>query len=131
MPRSLIPVVEELSPATLTVVAQTISPNDQGRLKWDVFFPREDVDSVDLNEVTTLDFRPTSDRREWNSPGRLIPDKTPDFRHLSIVPVEGYYKWGEYEIQKMSERADANSAAIDQILGRSIPGKVVQITEAN
>ena len=88
MPRSLIPLVEELSPAALTVTAQTISPNDQGRLRWDVFFPRQDVDSVDLHEVTTLDFRPVSDRREWNSPGRLIPDKTPDLRDISIVPVE-------------------------------------------
>lgn len=131
MPRSLIPVVDELSPAVLTVMAQTMSPNNRGELKWDVFFPREDVDSVDLNEVTTLDFRPTSDRREWNSPGRLIPDKTPDVRNLSIVPVEGYYKWGEYEMQKMNERANANSNAINQILGRSIPGKVTQIVQAN
>jgi hypothetical protein len=131
MPRSLIPVVEDLSPAVLTVMAQTMSPNNQGELKWDVFFPRENVDSVDLNEVTTLDFRPTSDRREWNSPGRLIPDKTPDVRNLSIVPVEGYYKWGEYEMQKMNERANADSKAIDQILGRSIPGKVTQIVQAN
>ena len=131
MPRSLIPLVEELSPAALTVVAQTISPNDQGRLKWDIFFPRQDVDSVDIKEVTTLDFRPVSDRREWNSPGRFISDKTPDFRDLSIVPVEGYYKWAEYEMQKIAERAGVNEAAINQIIGRSIPGKVAQIVEAN
>jgi hypothetical protein len=131
MPRSLIPIVEELSPAALTVVAQTISPNDQGRLKWDIFFPRQDVDSVDIKEVTTLDFRPVSDRREWNSPGRLIPNKTPDFRDLSIVPVEGYYKWGEYEMQKIAEVAGVNQAAIDQIIGRSVPSKVAQIVEAN
>lgn len=131
MARSLIPLVEELSPAALTVVAQTISPNDQGRLKWDIFFPRQDVDSVDIKEVTTLDFRPVSDRREWNSPGRLIPDKTPDFRDLSIVPVEGYYKWAEYEMQKIAERAGVNEAAVNQIIGRSIPGKVAQIVEAN
>src|SRR6185369_2756959 len=124
--RSLIPLVEQLSPAALTVVAQTISPNDQGRLKWDIFFPRQDVDSVDIKEVTTLDFRPVSDRREWNSPGRLIPNKTPDFRDLSIVPVEGYYKWGEYEMQKIGEVAGVNQAAIDQIIGRSVPSKVAQ-----
>ena len=129
--RSLIPVIEELSPAALTVVAQTISPNDQGNLKWDIFFPRQNVDSVDLKEVTTLDFRPTSDRREWNSPGRLIPDITPDFRDLSIVPVEAYYKWSEYEMQKLNERADANAAAVNQIIGRSVPGKVAQLVEAN
>ncbi len=129
--RSLIPLVEELSPAALTVVAQTISPNDQGRLKWDVFFPRQDVDSVDINEVTTLDFRPVSDRREWNSPGRLIPNKTPDFRKMSIVPVESYYKWAEYEMQKIAETAGVNEAAVNQIIGRSIPSKVAQLVEAN
>jgi hypothetical protein len=129
--RSLIPLVQELSPAALTVIAQTISPNDSGRLRWSTFFPRQNVDSVDLREVTTLNFRPTSDRREWNSRGRLIPDVTPPIRELSIVPVEGYYKWDEYEMQKMSERANANSAIIDEILGRSIPGKVAQIVEAN
>ena len=131
MARSLIPLIEELSPGPLTVLAQTISPNDQGQLKWDIFFPRQNVDSVDLKEVTTLDFRPVSDRREWNAPGRLIPDVTPDFRDLSIVPVEDYYKWSEYEMQKLNERADANSAAVNEIIGRSVPGKVAQLVEAN
>jgi hypothetical protein len=129
--RSLIPLVEELSPASLTVVAQTISANNTGRLRWPIFFPRKPVDSVDLKEVTTIDFRPTSDRREWNSRGRLISDITPPLRELSMIPVEGYYKWDEYEMQKLAERADANSEVINQILGRSIPGKVAQIVEAN
>src|SRR5690349_8058519 len=129
--RSLIPLVEELSPASLTVVAQTISANNTGRLRWPLFFPRKPVDSIDLNEVTTIDFRPTSDRREWNSRGRLIPDITPPTRKPSMIPVEGYYKWDEFEIQKISERALANSEIINQIIGRSIPGKVAQIVGAN
>lgn len=129
--RSLIPVVEELTEQSLTVVAQTISPNDSGRLRWQRFFPRQNVDSIDLREVTTIDFRPTSDRREWNSRGRLIPDKTPPIKELSIIPVEAYYKWNEYEMQKMTERANARSEIIDQILSDTIPGKVAQLTEAN
>lgn len=129
--RSLIPLVEELSPASLTVVAQTISANNTGRLRWPIFFPRRNVDSVDLNEVTTIDFRPVSDRREWNSRGRLIPSLTPPTRELSLIPVEGYYKWDEYEINKLATIADGNSAIIDQIIGRSIPSKVAQIVEAN
>src|SRR6185503_15801198 len=129
--RSLIPLIEELSPASLTVVAQTISANNTGRLRYPIFFPRQDVDSIDLREVTTIDFRPASDRREWNSRGRLISDITPPLRELSLIPVEGYYKWDEYEMQKLSERANANSEVINQILGRSIPGKVAQIVEAN
>lgn len=129
--RSLIPVVEELSPATLTVVAQTISAGNTGRLRWPIFFPRQDVDSIDLKEVTTIDFRPVSDRREWNSRGRLIPEITPPIRELSLIPVEGYYKWDEFKMQKLGEQANANSEVINQILGRSIPSKVAQIVEAN
>ena len=131
MPRSMIPLIEELSPGPLTVVAQTISPNNQGELRWDIHFPRQNVDSVDLKEVTTIDFRPASDRREWNSPGRLIPDITPDFRDLSIVPVEAYFKWSEYEIQKLRERRDANANTVAQIVGHSVPDKVAQLVESN
>lgn len=129
--RSLIPLVEELSPQSLTVVAQTISRNNTGRLRWPIFFPRRNVDSVDLKEVTTIDFRPVSDRREWNSRGRLIPSLTPPTRELSLIPVEGYYKWDEYEINKLATIADGNSDIVNQIIGRSIPSKVAQIVEAN
>lgn len=131
MARSLIPLVEELSPASLTVVAQTISANNTGRLRWPLFFPRRNVDSVDLREVTTTDFRPVSDRREWNSRGRLISTVAPPTRELSMIPVEGYYKWDEYEINKLSAQAAGNSEVINQIIGRSIPSKVAQIVEAN
>jgi hypothetical protein len=131
MARSLIPLIQELSPASLTVVAQTISANNTGRLRWPIFFPRRNVDSVDLREVTTTDFRPVSDRREWNSRGRLISTVLPPTRELSMIPVEGYYKWDEYEINKMSARARGNSEIISQIIGDSIPEKVTQIVEAN
>src|SRR4051812_35136511 len=104
--------IDELSPAALTVRAQAISPNDDGRLKWDIFFPRQNVESVDLEDVTTLDYRPASDRREWNQRGRLIPVKTPALRKVSIVPIEGNYLWGEYELQKLNERSIGNAAII-------------------
>lgn len=129
MARSLIAISDEFSPAALTVVAQTLSPTNQGQLKWDIFFPRQNVDSIKLDQVINIDFRPTSDRREWNSRGRLIHDVTPDFRHLTIVPVEAYYKWGEYEMQLLAERsADAVMAQID---GATLTGKVAQLVEAN
>lgn len=123
--------IEELSPAALTVRAQAISPNDDGRLKWDMFFPRQNVDSVDLDDVTTLDFRPASDRREWNQRGRLIPTKTPDTRKVSIVPIEGNFLWGEYELQKLNERALGNAALIAEIMQSSVPSKVDAIAMAN
>lgn len=123
--------VREVSPAALTVRAQAISPNDNGRLMWDLFFPRLAVSSVDLKDVTSLDYRPVSDRREWNQNGRLIPIKTPNFRDISIVPVEGYYQWGEYELQKLQERTNGNAALLAEIMQNDVPGRVAAITAAN
>lgn len=123
--------VAELSPAALTVRAQAVSPNDNGRLLWDIFFPRQNVDSVDLKDVTTIDYRPASDRREWNQRGRLVPVKTPNLRDISIVPIEGYYHWGEYELQKLNERATGNAALIAEIMQANLPDRVTAISSAN
>jgi hypothetical protein len=120
--------IDELSPAALTVRAQAISPNDDGRLKWDIFFPRQNVESVDLEDVTT---RPASDRREWNQRGRLIPVKTPALRKVSIVPIEGNYLWGEYELQKLNERSIGNAAIIAQIMQSTVPARIDAISQAN
>jgi hypothetical protein len=123
--------IANLTAVALTVRAQTISPNDNGLLKWDLFFPRRDVDSVDLEDVTTLDYRPSADRREWNQRGRLIPIKTPDRRKVSIVPIEAYYTWGEYEIQKLNERTLGNAQNVAQIMQASIPDRVDALVMAN
>ncbi len=121
----------ETSPAALTVRAQTISPNDNGRLKWDTFFRRTPVDSVDLEDVTTLDHRPATDRREWNQRGRLVPIKTPNRRKVSIVPIEGNYTWDEYELQKLNERTMGNAQIIQDIMQSTVPGRVDAIAMAN
>lgn len=123
--------IDDLSPAALTVRAQTISPNDDGQLKWDTFFPRQNVDSVDLRDVTTLDYRPASDRREWNQRGRLIPIKTPTRREVSIVPIEGNYLWGEKELQKLNEQARGNAAIVAEIMQSSVPQRIDAIARAN
>ena len=123
--------IANLTAAALTVRAQTISPNDNGRLKWDVFYNQVPVDSVDLEDVTTLDYRPTADRREWNQRGRLVPIKTPTRRKVSIVPIESYYRWGEYQIQKLNERTLGNQAILADIMQATVPGRVDALTAAN
>lgn len=130
MPTSWIPTVDDLSPAALTVRAQAISPNDNGMLKWDAFFPREDVESVELEDVTTLDDRPTADRREWNAQGRNIPLRAPARRRVSIVPVEANSKIDEYEMQRLMERTRGNAEIIREIMEASIPGRVDKLTRA-
>lgn len=115
--------VEDLSPAALTVRAQTLSPNDNGMLLWDIFFPRQDVDSVDLRDITTLDDRAVADRREWNARGRMVPVLTPAQRLMSIVPIEAYDKIDEKEMQKLLEGSRGNNAIIQQVVGTSVPDR--------
>ena len=113
--------IQNLSSVALTVRAQTISPNDDGRLLWDVFMPRTNVDSVDLAEIGTLDHRPVADRREWGARGRMVHMLTPAQRELSMVPIEAYFKLNEYEMQKLTERALGNAELFKQIIMADIP----------
>lgn len=122
---------EALSPAALTVRAQTLSPNDVGQLMWPTLFPRDEVDSVDLDDVSTLDYRPASDRREWNARGRRIPMVTPTRRKVSIVPVEANDKIDEKEMQKLRERAGGNAEILEEIIGARIPQRVDRMASAN
>jgi hypothetical protein len=122
---------DALSPAMLTVRAQAIPPNDQGELLWDMFFPREDVDSVDLWEVTTLDYRPVSDRREWNARGRYIPTQIPTRRRVSIVPIEARNKIDELEMQRLRQGNSVNSERIREIMMVAIPNRVDLMAQSN
>jgi hypothetical protein len=128
--RSWIGDQESLSSAALTVRAQTISLNDDGALLWDTFFPRMNVDSVKFSEITTLDFRPAADRREWNQRGRLIPQLTPPIRELEMVPVEAYFSLGEREMQHLEERTLGNESVFQEIVGVQIPDRTDVLVEA-
>src|SRR3954465_10472181 len=99
-----------LSPAALTVLAQSIDPTNTGLLEWDIFFPRRNVPSVDLQSITATENRFVADRREWNARGRRIPLLTPTVKPVSIIPVEANFAINEYEMQKLNEALDGNRA---------------------
>jgi hypothetical protein len=122
---------ETLSEPALTVRAQTVSPNDDGRLIWDTIYDRDDVDSVDLRDVTTLDYRPATDRREWNAIGRHVPLQTPSRRNVSIVPIEGYARIDEKEMQELVSRAMGNEAIFQDLISARLPDRVEMIALAN
>lgn len=121
----------ELQPAALTVRAQTISPNDTGRLFWDAFFPRVPANSVRLDDILTLDYRPVADRREWNLRGRYIPMQTPPRRTIEMVPIEAYDKIAEREMQMLMERSFGNDEIIRRIIGASIPQRTDKLVQAD
>lgn len=121
----------KLSPAALTVRGQVLSPNDNGRLLWDIFFPLLGVRSIRLSEIVPVDDRPVSDRREWDAPGRAIPLVIPGFRDLEMIPIEATDRVNEYEMQILSDNANQNEEIIQEQLQVSIPARTDRLVQAN
>jgi hypothetical protein len=122
----------ELSAAALTVRAQLVSPNDNGRLIWDAFMPRQNVDSNKINVLFgQRDLRYVSDRREWNVRGRQIPIGTPSTEQLTFTPIESYFKLGEEEIYDLETATRGNEALFRQIVGGDIPPRIDGLAQAN
>lgn len=122
---------EELSPVALTVRAQTVDPTDQGRLLWDRIMPRRDVDMTKLSSLTSTDVRITSDRREWNQRGRYINIVTPARRELEWVPIEGYFRIEEKEINDLMNEVRGNAALFRSIIGARVPARTDTLALAN
>lgn len=116
--------VAALGPVPLTVRAQLVSPADAGRLVYPTFFPRVDVNSVKIADISSVDYRPVADRRDWGQQGRLVPLKTPNLALVEMIPVESYLSIGEREIQALSERTGGNEQLFRQQIGADIPARI-------
>lgn len=122
---------KDLSSVALTVRAQALPPNDRDRLVHDIFFPRRDVDSTTLSSIIGADFRPVSDRREWNARGRYIPQRTFKSSELEMIPIEDRFGINEAEMQKLVERTLGNEQLIRQLIGVDIPTRTDGLVDAN
>lgn len=122
---------EDLSNEALTVRAQTLPPNDRDRLTFDLYFPFLPVDSTTLSSITTIDFRPVADRREWNTRGRQIPKRTPGTASLEMIPIESWFKIEEYELQKLMEPIMGDQALFRRLILARIPDRVDSLVFAN
>lgn len=122
---------EELSAAALTVRAQTVDPTDQGKLMWDAFMPRRNVDQTKLASLSTQDIRITADRREWNARGRLIPLYTPPRKELEWVPIEAYFTLEEKEINDLMNEVRGNAALFRSVIAARIPARTEMLAMAN
>ncbi len=119
------------SPAELTVRAQAVSPLDRPDINLFLrFFPYQDVDSTRLADITTLDFRPVADRREWNADGRKIPLKTPPFRQMEMNPIEAEFVYDERLMNRIAERAGDNEQLIRNTMQLEVPRRVDVLTDA-
>jgi hypothetical protein len=122
---------EELSPAALTVRAQTVDPTDQGRLLWDIFFPRRDVDQTKIASLTTQDVRLTADRREWNARGRYLNLVTPPRKEIEWVPIEAYFTLEEQEINTLLNEVRGNQDLFRREIKARIPARTDMLAMAN
>lgn len=122
---------DQLSAAALTVRVQELPPTDRGDLIWDIFFPPRDVDSHVVEDISTLDWRPAAEQREWDARGRHIPLKTPARRKAKIIPVESFFKVEEEELTRLMERADGNRAVFRRLVGANIPERTDMLADAN
>jgi hypothetical protein len=130
-PFSWIAQEEALSPEALTIRVQEINPDDVDETLQDIFFPRRDVNSVLLKEMGGIDFRPVSERREWNTRGRQINTVTPDLAEMEFIPVEAYWKIAEREIQKYMESAQGDAMAFRRLIRMTLPQRTDDLAEAN
>lgn len=127
----------QLASAEFTILAQTASPNDDGQLIWDVFFPRRPVPSVKISTLTQLIPKKfVSDRREWNARGRYIPQEFPGTAELEMIPIEDFFKLGEREIQDIEERLGgrADNLGVQEFLnevGIDFDARVLDLVAAN
>lgn len=122
---------ERLTPAALTVRAQTVNPTDQGQLLWDMFFPRRDVDQTKLSSLTSQNVRITADRREWNARGRYVNLVTPPRREIEWIPIESYFKLEEKEINDLLNDVRGNQEIFRQVIGARIPERTDMLAMAN
>lgn len=120
-----------LSNLALTVRAQATEPGDVDNMVHDVFFPRRDVNSTRLREVGSVDFRPISERREWNARGRQINTIIPNESELSFIPIESYFNVGEEEIQRLTEVLNGDEAAFRNSIRMNIPQRIDDLAQAN
>lgn len=120
-----------LTPAALTVRAQAVDPTDTGRLLWDGFMPRRPVDMTKLSSLSTRDVRIVTDRREWNARGRYVNIVTPPRREIEWVPIEGYFKLEEKEINDLLNEVRGNQALFRTIIQARVPARTEMLATAN
>jgi hypothetical protein len=120
-----------LSAAALTVRAQTIDPKEIPEFFYTDYYRPQPVPSVTISSLTTLAYRPTADRREWDARGRQINARTGDLRTLTMTPVESWFNLTELEIQKLSESVAGQQQAFRESIRMSLPLRVNDLVNAN
>jgi hypothetical protein len=105
MPFDFLAKVESLTLTNLTIREQARLAQNPNETRWKSHAPTRDVDSVDLNEIETIDFRPVADYRSWNAQGREIHEKLGPRFSFSMKPMTATHHIDEERMQKLASPA--------------------------
>lgn len=128
---SFIEKVKALGSGAVTVREQARLAENPDNLRWGTLFPRVNAPSIKIAELYAVDHRPISDRRPWNSPGRVITLKNPKLREVEMLPIEGKINYGEREMQLMTERFLGNEQTMAEQLKLNISSVITHLNDAN
>jgi len=118
MPFNWLDQIAALTPANLTIKEQARLAENPLDLRYRVIFPRVPAPSVKLSSISTVDFRPTGGRREWNAQGREIPEKVGPSRDFEMVPINPTHHIDERMMQLLGE------SGIEELIRRGIIGSL-------
>lgn len=118
MPFNWLDQIAALTPANLTIREQARLAENPLDLRYRAIFPRTPASSVRLSSLTTVDFRPTGGRREWNAQGREIPEKLGPRREFEMVPINPTHHIDERAMQLLRE------SGVEELLRRGIIGSL-------
>ncbi|HRH40395.1 MAG TPA: hypothetical protein PKY82_02035 [Pyrinomonadaceae bacterium] len=119
-----------LNAAALTVRAQRLPENDNGKLLYPLFFKKTNVKSMEAHELVSLDYRPVAGRREWNAPERRIDLPIPAQRDLEFIPIGADHMINEKEIDRISNQVDGNEQVFRNLIGADIPSRAEMLAMA-
>lgn len=93
----------DLAPVALTIREQARLEMNPLDLRYPAIFPQENVDSIRISDITTVDFRPLGGRRAWNADGREQVEKVGPLRDIEIIPINPTHHIDERALQILRE----------------------------
>lgn len=130
MAKSIFSVFNSLQAAIITVRQQARTRENLPDLMALTLFPRNNVNSTKLSEITEVDYRFVADRRPWDAKGRNIPLKAPDLKDVTIEPIEAFFRIDEREMNDLYNSLNANQQLIQDAIRSRIPQRTSTIVDA-
>jgi hypothetical protein len=130
MPFDYLGRIQALTPGNLTIREQTRLADNPNDLRWRAIAPRVEAPSIKISEISSVDFRPTGGRREWNAQGREIPDVLGPVINAEMVPINPTKHLDERHLQLLRERAQGVQDLITRGVVKDVDAWATSLADA-